>query len=432
MKKLLNKLIHNFLGAQLDLRVRLFNVLAIVGVINGFINGAIVLEGGSRLSADICLISGFAALAVLIFNALTKRYIISYVFTITFVFLGIFPALFFANSGYYSSVPYFFVFSVAFTIFMLDGALSLVVAVAELVVYIGLCVYAYYYPVSVAGGVPTEKTMLTSVIVGVAGASLSIGYALFQFNRMYREQQRKLDEQNEILAQVSRAKSEFLSNASHEMRTPLTVISVNVQTVSDILDELAVKDEEAAELLKNAQGEIIRLGRMVGGMLTLASMSESADRRKLDLSALIESGAETLRLSLSKHGNAIETEIEPGLAVFGNADLLAQVLANLLQNVNAHMENGTAEVSAMRHGTTITVTVRDSGTGIAPELLPRVFERGVSGGIPSGGGTGFGLYLCKTVIESHGGRIWIESEPGRGTSVSYTLPVYEGQLGSGE
>jgi signal transduction histidine kinase len=307
---------------------------------------------------------------------------------------------------------------------MLDGALSLAVAGVELAVYVGLCVYAYYNTASVLGGAPTARTMLTSVIAGLIGAGVSIGYALFQFNRMYRAQQRKLDEQNEILAQSNRAKTEFLSNASHEMRTPLTVISVNVQTVADILDELSVRDEEAGELLKSAQGEIMRLSRMVGGMLTLASMSERADRRKQDLSSLLESGSEMLRLSLSKRGNAIETKIEPGLTVFGNADLLAQVLTNIIQNASAHTENGLVSLRAARISGEITVSVRDTGTGIASELQPRVFDRGVTTG-----GTGFGLYLCKTVIESHGGRIWLESEPGQGTAVFYTLPVYEGQLG---
>jgi signal transduction histidine kinase len=70
------------------------------------------------------------------------------------------------------------------------------------------------------------------------------------------------------------------------------------------------------------------------------------------------------------------------------------------------------------------VTVTDTGTGIAAELLPHVFERGVSTG-----GTGFGLYLCKTVVESHGGRIWIESTPGSGTTTRFALPTYEGQFG---
>jgi signal transduction histidine kinase len=311
------------------------------------------------------------------------------------------------------------------TIFMLEGKTALIVAFLELALYVSLIIASYFHP-ELVDWLPDKKAVVTDFATGLVIVNVAVGACLFLHFRLYNAQQRKLDEQNEILAQVGRAKSEFLSNASHEMRTPLTVVSVNVQTVSDILDELAVKDEEAGELLKNAQGEIMRLGRMVGGMLTLASMSEIADRHRTDLSSLLESGAEMLRLNLVKRGNAIETDIEPGLAVFGNADLLAQVLANLLQNANAHMENGIAAVSARRDGTAITIAVRDAGAGISQELLPRVFERGVTTG-----GTGFGLYLCKTVIESHGGRIWIESEPGQGTTVFYTLPVYEGQLGGG-
>jgi signal transduction histidine kinase len=123
----------------------------------------------------------------------------------------------------------------------------------------------------------------------------------------------------------------------------------------------------------------------------------------------------------------LNTGSEKVLTIFGSADLLTQVLTNLLQNAGAHTENGTVTVRAKRDGGEITVTVKDTGTGIPPALLPRVFERGVSTG-----GTGFGLYLCKTVVESHGGMVWIESNPGEGTAVYYTLPVYEGQFGGGK
>ncbi len=271
-----------------------------------------------------------------------------------------------------------------------------------------------------------ESEALADIIVGFTSVSIVLGICMFLHFRLYNEQQRKLDEQNILLAESNRVKTEFLANASHEMRTPLTVTSVNVQTVIEILEDMGEKvdDPEAEVLLKSAQNEIMRLSRMVGGMLTLASMSENTDRQKLDFSALIASTVEMLRLTLSKHGNTAETDIEPGLKVFGNADLLAQVLTNLLQNAGAYTENGTVAVRVVKQGGIITVTVRDTGAGVSPELLPRLFERGVSTG-----GTGFGLYLCKMVIESHGGRIWIKSEPGSGTRVYYTLPSYEGQYG---
>lgn len=245
-----------------------------------------------------------------------------------------------------------------------------------------------------------------------------------------QERQRNLlritEDEKDVLELVSKAKTEFLSNTSHEMRTPLTVISVNVQTVAEMLNDMgeAVKNTEAAELLQNAQQEIMRLARMVGGMLTLASMSEKTDKQEVDFSALLHSSTEMFALHMKKQGNVLKSDIAQELSVFGNADLLAQLVANLLQNASTHTQRGEIILRGEKIDNEIIVTVADTGTGISAEFLPNVFERGVSTR-----GTGFGLYLCKTVVESHGGRIGIESTQGKGTTVIFSLPTYEGQFG---
>jgi signal transduction histidine kinase len=322
-------------------------------------------------------------------------------------------------------MPAFFVFAVAFTVSMLEGRNAIIFSVAELVLYISICMIAYLYPGTVHF-FETELDLFSDIIVAFTVVSLVLGICMFIHFRLYNDQQRKLDEQNDLLAKANSAKTEFLANASHEMRTPLTVISVNVQTAADILEDMddTVKDPAALELLRNSQKEIMRLARMVGGMLTLASASEGAVKRKTDLSSLLFGTGNILQLTLQKRGNSLVTDIADELIVFGNADLLSQVTLNLIQNANTHTENGDIELSAGRSGSEIIVTVRDNGTGISPELLPRVFERGVSEG-----GTGFGLDLCRTAVESHGGRIWIESELGEGTTVFFTIPAYEGQYG---
>jgi len=193
----------------------------------------------------------------------------------------------------------------------------------------------------------------------------------------------------------NRAKIEFFANASHEIQTPLTVIYVNVQTVKNIIANTGgfAESADAEKLLKNAQSETMRLSRMVDDMLTLASISDGVSKGKVDLSGLLHSVSDMLRIHLQERGNVIKTEIETNLIVFGDADLLSQVAINLIQNARKHTENGTVTISAARDGSVITATVRDNGTGISPALLPRVFERGVSDG-----GTGFGLYFCKTVV----------------------------------
>lgn len=427
MKKAINRFIMAYFNPVLDLRVRLFHVLAMGGtIISLFVLIFGIVNNAGIVNISVSLMSTILSYALLTYSQRSGRYQFCYMITIVVIFILIFPASFFSAGGYHSGMPAFFVFAVAFTIFMIEGKKAILFSALELLVYIAICLVAYLYPDTVKA-FSSEEEILTDIIIGFTTVSVILGICMFLHFRLYNEQQRKLDEQNALLAESNRSKTEFFANASHEMRTPLTVISVNVQTVSDILDELSLKDDEAGELLKSAQSEIMRLARMVEGMLILASMSEIADRRETNLASLLQNGVEMLRLNLSRRGNEIKTELEKDLYVFGNADLLVQVLINLLQNAGVYMENGTVTVSAYKDGGTITVTVRDTGSGISPELLPHVFERGVTTG-----GTGYGLYLCKTVIESHGGKIWIESEPGKGTTVFYTLPVYAGQYGGGK
>lgn len=426
MKTALTRFRRIYLDPALDLRVRLFNVLAIGGMIISLLMGILsVVNNGGTFIVAINLAAAALSFGLLTYSRRTGRYQICYMITIAVIFLGFFPALFFGSGGYHSGMPAFFVFAVVFTVFMLEGKKAVFFSVTELVLYITICVIAYLYPDTVRF-FSTERELLNDILIAFTTVSVVLGVSMFFHFRLYNEQQRKLDQQNDLLTKTNSAKTEFLANASHDMRTPLTVISVNVQTALGILEDMgdASKDPDMEKLLQNAQGEIMRLARMVGGMLTLASMSENTDKSIIDFSSLLQSGADMLRLYLHKRGNVLKTQIEPGLRVFGSADLLAQVVSNLLQNAGTHTESGTISLGAAKNGGLITVTVCDNGAGIKPELLHRVFERGVSEG-----GTGFGLYLCKMVVESHGGKIWIESEPGKGTVVFFTISVYQGQYG---
>ncbi|MDC7291320.1 HAMP domain-containing histidine kinase [Blautia schinkii] len=416
-------------GRQLGFRVRLFNVLASFGVFVSLLSvAASFFTGDSPMEYGVYLIFGTIAALLIVYSTKTGRYDRCYLITIILIFFIGFPIFFFMGGGFYGAMPFFFIFAIVFTIFMLEGKRALIISALELFLYVGVCIYAFLFIPVKREYLETGHIFLESVF-GFCVVSIALGVCLAAHLSLYNAQQKKLDEQNALLAQTNKFKTEFLANLSHEMRSPLTVTSVNIQTAMDVLDDMGdmVKDPEAAKLLKSAQNEIMRLSRMVGGMLTLASMSESVDKQKLNLSRLVQSTVEMLRPSIGRHGCQVKTDIESGLYVFGNADLLMQVLSNLLQNSGTYTQNGMITVEVKRQGSIITITVQDTGRGIPPELLPRVFERGVSAG-----GTGYGLYLCKTVVESHGGRIWIEGTSGDGTTVCCTLPYYEGQIGGRE
>jgi signal transduction histidine kinase len=321
-------------------------------------------------------------------------------------------------------MPSFFVFAVIFTVFMLEGRRAIITAILEIFFFSFICFLAYRYPQLVQVHLETEKQLVIDIVAAFAAVSSVIGVSLIIHFNIYRQQQAKLDEQNELLSRASWAKTEFLSNSSHEMRTPLTVISVNVQTVMEILEDLDLNEKDVLELLQSTQQEVMHLARMVGGMLTLASMGENTEKQILSLSKLLPSSAEMHRLNLRKNSNSLNIKIEEHLMAFGNADLMAQVISNILSNANNYTLNGQIKLTAERDKGKINISLSDTGTGISPELLPHVFKRGISDK-----STGFGLYLCKTVVESHGGLIWIESQQNVGTTVHLTLPYYEGQLG---
>ena len=186
--------------------------------------------------------------------------------------------------------------------------------------------------------------------------------------------------------------------------------------------------KEAHDVLKIAEEEALRLGRMVASMVKLAAMSGNTEsREKVNYAEILENCAEIFRLQLDNRDNALLVNIAPSLpCVYGEADRLKQVPINLLSNAAKHTRNGEVRLEAFNNSEDdfITVRISDTGEGIPAELLPRTFERGVSG---SGDSPGYGLSICQTIVEAHGGRIYIESEPGKGTRATFTIPVYSGQ-----
>jgi signal transduction histidine kinase len=259
-----------------------------------------------------------------------------------------------------------------------------------------------------------------------------------------QERTLELKEQTEIAVAASRSKSEFLATMSHEIKTPLTVISVHVQQAAELFaassnggaDGGSGEKEIIASSLRRAQQEVMRASRITENALSLASMQEGQKQMEaLHIDTLLTHSAEAYRTILEKRGNKLNLAIADGMRVYGNADQLIQVMVNLLSNANRHTKDGVISVEAnpinsIEHETKfqekteggwIKVTVTDNGSGIAPEFLPRVFERGVT----SVESTGIGLAICKKIIEAHGGMITADSEPGKGTAVRFALPVYQ-------
>ena len=228
----------------------------------------------------------------------------------------------------------------------------------------------------------------------------------------------------EQLTTTDRLKTEFLGMIAHELRTPLTAVKGFVDTVVLHWDRL--DDERRRELLQRASRKSDDLNRLVGQLLDFATIEAGrveVDRRPLNLHDEVDAAVFGLAPVMAEH--EVDVDVPADLTVTGDAEALGHVLGNLLSNAVKYSPVGTRiDVQARRDGSDVIVSVADQGRGIAPDEQARVFDRYYQvEGNGSRQGAGIGLAIARRFTEVQGGRIWVESEPGNGSTFSFTLPV---------
>jgi signal transduction histidine kinase len=237
-----------------------------------------------------------------------------------------------------------------------------------------------------------------------------------------KERERQLAMENAALDRVNRLKTDLMRTISHEMRTPLAVIS----GFAEITAENARKntgDSETAENLDAIAIEARRMADVMEEMRQLALAREySKDRRPIDIGEVIRHISRLYEKVLERKDTKLTLNIADNLPpVYANESELTHVFFNRLRNADVHTEGGMITVAVVISGSFVKTTVSDTGTGIAPELLPKVFERGIHG---AGEGMGYGLAICRDIITAYEGEISIESTGRSGTSVAFSLPVF--------
>lgn len=244
--------------------------------------------------------------------------------------------------------------------------------------------------------------------------------------------------------QADAAKSSFLSTVSHELRTPLTSVLGFAKIIRRRLEErlfpMIPEDDRKVQQTKRqvvenldvvvSEGE--RLTKLIDDVLDLAKIEAGKftwNMASVSVKDVIERAiAATASLFDAKKLKLVR-DIEPDLpTITGDQDRLIQVVINLISNAVKFTDSGSIICSVRRKEAEVVVSVKDSGIGIAPADQPKVFEKFKQVGdtlTDKPKGTGLGLPICKEIVEYHGGRIWVESEPGQGSTFSFTLPVIE-------
>jgi len=247
----------------------------------------------------------------------------------------------------------------------------------------------------------------------------------------------QLEKANQELRRIDSMKSEFVSIASHELRTPLAAIKNAVQLV---LKETAGKiNENQSKFLSMAERNINRLTNILNDLLNLSRIESGRIEMKFEnvgLKGIIELTASSLKPHADGKSIKIDVEInEPLPAIYADPEKMEQILTNLIGNaIKFTPEGGRILIAAQSlphdgksgYGERVNVSVKDTGIGIPSEHLDAIFEKfhQVEGSLQrSVSGTGLGLAITKGLVEAHQGKIWVESELGKGSTFTFSLPI---------
>ncbi len=238
----------------------------------------------------------------------------------------------------------------------------------------------------------------------------------------------QLDEKGRQLEAASRHKSEFLANMSHELRTPLNAILGFSQVLQQkLFGDLNAKQEEYLEDIHSSGNHLLSLINDVLDLSKVEAGQIELEPAPFSLREALERGVVMVRERATQSGIQLGLRLDPEVEVVtGDERRIRQVIFNLLSNaVKFTPAGGRIDVASARVGGHVEIAVSDTGPGIAPEDLERIFEefQQTEAGIRQREGTGLGLALSKRLVELHGGRIWVESRSGKGSRFVFTLPI---------
>ena len=219
---------------------------------------------------------------------------------------------------------------------------------------------------------------------------------------------------------------EFTANVSHELKTPLQGIIGS----AELIENGMVKPEDMSRFVGHIRLEAQRLVTLIGDIIRLSQLDEGGDmpRENVDLLSVASAVADDLLPSADGQGISIAVEVSPA-NVYGVKRLLYEIVYNLCDNaIKYNRQGGSVKISTVSEGGFSSVTVSDTGIGIAPEYQNRIFERFFrvdKSHSKSSGGTGLGLSIVKHAVQYHHGKIELTSAPGKGTSITVSFPVIQ-------
>jgi signal transduction histidine kinase len=232
------------------------------------------------------------------------------------------------------------------------------------------------------------------------------------------------------LKELERMREEWSSIVAHDLRQPVGIIALDAETLNRMVD-LGQMDEYR-KVVERIRRSTARLNKMIEDLLDVSQIEArrvALERVETDLASFMDDAVERLSSLAPGHPVRFQARVKPAPALV-DALRLEQVLGNLISNAAKYgLPEDEISIELARYGSEYEVAVRNRGGGIEPAEMPKLFQRFSRSEKTRGGtvpGLGVGLYICKNLVEAHGGHIWAESIPGQTTTVHFTIPMPPG------
>jgi len=275
-----------------------------------------------------------------------------------------------------------------------------------------------------------RQSLVTNILAVVIALSIILLFSVYRsgqrrihINKLLVQHQVEIKKRSAELEQLNEVKDKFFSIISHDLRSPVNALSA----ILDMMDKDHIKPEEFSKLSRELRIQFNHTKSLINNLLDWALLQMdklNIQLEKIDIHQLVE---ENFKLLGSLHMKALQMEnrIAPGKLCWGDRNIVNLILRNLVLNSIKFTDNGgTIIADAEDRGNEIVVSIRDNGIGISPDVQKMIFEKTAgysSRGTANEKGTGLGLILCKEFVEKNGGKIWLESEPGKGSTFYFTI-----------
>jgi signal transduction histidine kinase len=426
MKKLFNR----FFSPQLSFRLTLFNIISTVGLIGGLISFGVSLANGLPAIQDAVVFCSILMLAYCLYLANFKdRLKAASIIIISLITMVLLPIMFITGGGVYGGMPSWFVIGIVFTFLLIDGRLCLILAAIQTLLYIGCFTVAYYHPEWITQ-FPSRSGVFIDAAQSMFIAAFTLGLIMRFQSMAYDKAMKKLIDQNRQLEAATdaanaanKAKTEFLSHMSHDIRTPINGIvgmldiaernPSDAARQADCLKKIRVSSMHLLSLIN----DILDISRLESGKVEFAA--ETFDLKTLvdDCCTIIRENARMKKLSFDLDVSGIVHSCLSGSPLH-----VRQVIINILGNaIKYNREGGSIsfavrELSFANETASVEFRIADTGIGISEEFMKHLFEpftQETGGARTQFNGSGLGMSITKDLVEQMGGTISLKAFRGR-------------------